>query len=534
MVEKAAQLPRRVRVDARLETLDGPLGLVAVFTAALAAFAIQSLGWPLLTGRDWQDYLVYWHEVWHPRPLFPALMTARTPLTSFFFGPLFDLGGARAAEIGAGVLFAITVATWTVAARTFGRTTAIAIAALLVVFPTFGGLFHLLGSDSVFACVLSLVGALSIRAAMDPSTRRFALVGVGVAALVLARPAGLPFVLLAVLPLGLAAPWRRRALWMTAVSFSTVTLLGSWAAYNAVRFDDFTIARGGQAGIPLYRSLVVDQIVEPENGPATRELVAELDRTLVHEEPYRSWGFDTEDLLHSKSTWVFDDIVRIADQRWGWQDDYGKLFAVGLEAVESHPASYFKGVARTTAAFLVSPLVEPKPVSTWVGDPPPGDPRMTGYATPLVNNWALGPSGRFTVEGGLDAVPGVVVSPYEKRWLDWKDPSDDRRYRALRRNTIDALRDLTDDRRSRTVHSVLRALSPTLPPLAFWMFLGVYGTVRRRSAGLWPVTLLAVVSFAVIVETSAGFGYARTYAVPFLPVFILFAAAALLGHRRQA
>jgi hypothetical protein len=368
---------------------------------------------------------------------------------------------------------------------------------------------------------------------MRPSIGRFALVGLGVASLVLARPAGLPFILLALVPLGLAAPWRRRVLWTAAVSATTVIVLGSWAEYNALRFDDFTIARGGQAGIPFYRALVVDHIVEPENGPATRELVAELDRTLVHEEPYRSWNFDSEALLHSRSTWVFDDIVRVADQRWGWQDDYRKLFAVGLEAVESHPSSYARGVATTTAAFMLSPFLEPKPVSKWIGDPQPGDPRTTGYATALVNNWALGPSGRYTVKGGLYPVPGVVVSPYEKRWLEWKDPSDARRYRALRRETIDALRDLTNDRRSKTVHWVLRALSPGLPPLAFWVFIGLYAMARRRSVGLWPVVLLTIASFAVIVETSAGFGFAPSYAVPFLPAFMLFAAAAAFGRPRQ-
>ena len=47
---------------------------------------------------------------------------------------------------------------------------------------------------------------------------------------------------------------------------AAVVPLGAWAAHNAVRYDDFTIARGSKAWVPFFR---VAGAVDPANGDAS-------------------------------------------------------------------------------------------------------------------------------------------------------------------------------------------------------------------------------------------------------------------------
>jgi hypothetical protein len=42
--------------------------------------------------------------------------------------------------------------------------------------------------------------------------------------------------------------------------------LAAWAVLNGLRFDDYTLARGGNAIIPFYRAFISDKIVSPDNG----------------------------------------------------------------------------------------------------------------------------------------------------------------------------------------------------------------------------------------------------------------------------
>ena len=65
----------------RLEDLAGRrLGAVVLFLLALAVYAIQAIGWPLIGGRDLDEYLYDYVQFldWHP--LLPWSMLFRTPV----------------------------------------------------------------------------------------------------------------------------------------------------------------------------------------------------------------------------------------------------------------------------------------------------------------------------------------------------------------------------------------------------------------------------------------------------------------------
>jgi hypothetical protein len=518
-------------VRPRLAVLDGAPGAALVFAAALGSFAVQSYVWPLYAGRDWQDYVIWWHEVGQAEPLFPALMSTRAPLAPLFFGPLLELGGAALTEAAAAVLYATTVVLWAATARRYGRFGAAALALLLVVPPTFGLFFRQVGSDPVFGFALALVAWLAARANEAPSSGRFALVGAGVAASVLTRPSALPLLLLVLLPLVAGRGWGRRVRWAGAVVAAAIAPLAAYAVYNHIRFDDFSVARGGGSGIPAYRSFVVDRIVERRNGPATRELAAAIRDDLLRREPYRSLGFEVEDVLTSGLTWVYDDVVALADRTRGWDDDHRILLEVGLEAVRAHPGEYAGGVLTTLGELLFERYSGPPGagrvgVLRGEGDPP--GPVTSAASIALVNNWALtAPEPEFRVVGGTAPRTGVVWSPFEKRDLEWEDPADDRRYEELRGIVLERLEQLSGGPRHPRGDPPLRAMMHLTPGIGYWLAAAALLWLVRRPRGLWVPFLLALASSAVLLETALGFPADRNYAAPFLPVaMLLFLAVA--------
>ena len=112
-------MTRLRRAVAFLERLlERPLGLVILFALALAVYAFRAVGWPLVGGRDLDEYLYDYVQFldWHP--LLPWSMLFRTPVPALVAGAALDVANGVFAEPLMAVLFAASVVAWTVAART--------------------------------------------------------------------------------------------------------------------------------------------------------------------------------------------------------------------------------------------------------------------------------------------------------------------------------------------------------------------------------------------------------------------------------
>src|SRR6185436_12078950 len=184
---------------------------LVLFAVALGVFWFQALGWPMAKGRDTWDYLAYYLQLFHSNPPLSQLQLFRTPLTPLAVGLPMAIGGSALLEIVFGLLFAVTVVAWSVTALTFGRVPALASAVLLLVYPAWATLYHQASSDAVFTTGLAVWALILARTMRRPSTRGFVALGLGLAALVLIRPANqvlLPAVLAPLL--AAAVPWRRR------------------------------------------------------------------------------------------------------------------------------------------------------------------------------------------------------------------------------------------------------------------------------------------------------------------------------------
>jgi Dolichyl-phosphate-mannose-protein mannosyltransferase len=258
---------------------ESPVSDVGVFVIALGVYGAVSIALPLQAGRDLPRYLLDYAQLFDSHVTYPYAILSRTPGTGIVTGVLLDLGPI-ASEVGAAVLYALSVAAWFGVARRFGPVAALVTAFALLAYPGYVLLFHELASDALFAAAFALVALLLMRAVEVPSSGRAAALGLGVALLVFMRPVGQVLVVLGLVPLLAARGRRPRLLAAGAFALGALVPLVALAAHNSVRADDFTVVRGGSASL-LFRTFVADRIVAPENGEASGELARAVSRELL-------------------------------------------------------------------------------------------------------------------------------------------------------------------------------------------------------------------------------------------------------------
>ena len=223
---------------------------------------------PLAGGRDFATYLGAYSELFHSDPIDLGYVLGRTPLSPLVVGVLLDPFHGALAEPLMSLLYAASVTAWFLAARSFGGAPALLTVAIVLLYPGYGIVMHELSSDSVFAIAFAGWSLLVVRVLPVPSPRGFALVGAGVALLVLVRPGNQVLLVLAVIPLLVSARGGHGSCRRRPSSSPPSRSSAAWTVHNGVRYGDYTIARGGNTRLPFERAFLTDRIVRPENGPS--------------------------------------------------------------------------------------------------------------------------------------------------------------------------------------------------------------------------------------------------------------------------
>jgi len=529
---RAAMQRARDRCGPFQRQLFGAQGAALCFVLALAVYGLESLAWPLAPGRDAGTYLLYYLDMWTSHPVYPALMLFRTPLAPLVFGPLLQLGGAALAEVAMAVLFGLSIVAFVAAASTFGRRCCVITAAALLLYPPYGALFHQLSSDPVFAAMVAAFALQAARIWRNPSGRGFATAALLVLGLVLARPSGEIFLAFALAPLLLAAPLRSRLRWSATFAGASLALLASFAGYNWLRYDDFTISRMGNALVPFYRTFVVDRIVLPGNGPASRELAAAVKSDLLHSEPYAAYGIDSKTFFSSGSVRMFADLVALSDREWGWNSHYTQLRDSAVEAIRAHPKVYVRGVTRTLE-------LEMRGKYAYVS------PRSTQPASHAASRGTIVVRGRrlpAPTEG--EPIPAsnlwwLASTPRGTLWTDWSsfatpttrshEAGGDARIRALEKRLAALEDDLPNRDGSLTIANGLNSVTNAFPGLLFWVVVGTLGFAVRRFRGAALPTVLLCTAGLVLIGTALGEPPVIEYRIPFDPLFLLFGVAGVAG-----
>jgi hypothetical protein len=519
---------------------EGAAAPFAVLAAALVVWWVQALVIPLAPGRDFGTYAGAYVELFQRHPVDLGYILGRTPLAPLVVGVLLDPFHGRLAEVGVSLLYAGTVLAWFLAARRFGGAAALVAVVVLLLYPGYGILFHQLASDAVFAAAFAGWSYLIVCTVLRPSTLRFALVGAGVGLLVLVRPGNQALIVLAVVPFVLALTWRERIAGSLALFASAVAVLSAWTVHNGVRFDDYTVARGGNSRLPFERVYLTDRIVRPDNGSASRRLAAAAQRELLPVEPYRSYGITLHELFADPSPRMKDDLGWLANRLDGWHSDERLLRQAGIEAVRTHPATYAGGVATTVLNQLHRSVF--RPLSGPSGGSSDSSTSSGGNGTSdtiVVNGRRLPrPSEGEKIpaphQGGPTTPDGSIytvwTSPSEHH-LVFVHPGDRARYEALHARIDELTRSFPDRGGNDELALRLNQLSRWFPPPLLWIVVALVGLVVRRPANLVALATPAVAGFVVIFVSALAIAGVPEYAVAVAPAFLLLAAAALFGPR---
>jgi hypothetical protein len=510
------------------------LGVVLLFAIGVAAYAMRAIAWPLKPGRDLDEYLLAYVQLFDRHVLLPWSLLFRTPVTPLFAGPVLDVWDGRLAEPLMAVLYAGSIVCWAAAARYFGAWPAIAVAGALLLYQGYAIMFHELSSEPVFAAAFAAWALLVVRACFQPSAGRFAAVGAGVAVLALVRPGNAVLLAFGIVPLVISGAWRARLTRTGTFALAAVLPLVAWSVVNGVRFDSWGLARGGNAIIPFYRAFITDHIISPSNGDSSRRLAAAMQAHLLTREPYKSYGVTLDELFSQGSFRVHEDLYLLSDQIFGWDTDYDILRQAGVEGVRAHPGTYTRGVAHTIwdelskAEFrVVSSESAPS------GPTPPSTVVVHGKTLPEPTEGQPIPAGQVVWISRPDqSIRQVWTSP--ARWhFEFGRPGERARFQAIQRELNALFAALPDRTGNAQLGLRLNQLSRWYPRAWMWILLGLVAIVWRRPRG-WPfLVALALAAFAVVLLNALGLFADLHFLLPVAPAFVLLGVAGLLGSRAE-
>jgi hypothetical protein len=516
----------------RLEDLAGRrLGVVVLFLLALAVYAVRAIGWPLIGGRDLDEYLYDYVQFldWHP--LLPWSMLFRTPVPGLVDGAALDVAGGFFAEPLMAVLYAGSVVAWTTAARAFGSRAALLVALALLVYPAYGLMFHEVSSEPIFAAAFSLWALLTVRAWQQPTPTRFALTGLGVALLALIRPGNAVLLAFVLFPLAVGTARRQRLVNAGAFLAAALVPLVAWALLNGIRFGDYALARGGNAVIPFYRAYITDKIVKPDNGAASRRLATAVRRHLVTRNPYKGYGVTVADVFRGGSPRIHEDFYLLSDEYFGWDTNYSVLRKAGIEAVRTHPGTYASGVSKTVWLQLSESYFRPPPAPTQSTEKPAAHVEVKGRELPAPTEGQPVPAGQSVwISRPDNCIRDVWTSATEHHFTFCK-PGMKPRFEQIQRRLDGLFAALPSRAGNAQLALRLNQASRWYPRLILWIALGLVALAVRRPHGAQALVAIALAALTVIVLNALGLFADPRFALPVAPAFVLFGSCALLGRR---
>jgi hypothetical protein len=512
------------------------LGALVLFAVGLAAYAIRATAWPLQAGRDLDEYIYAWVQLFDHDVLLPWSMLFRTPATPVFVGASLDAFDGRFAEPLMAVVYAGSIVCWAGAARYFGAWAAISVAAVLLLYQGYALMFHEISSEPLFAAAFALFALLLTRAASGPTVRRFAFAGLGIALLALVRPGNAVLIAFAVFPFVLPGSWRDRLRWAGAMALAAALPLVAWSVHNGVRFDSWGLARGGNAIVPFYRAFITDHIVSPENGENSRRLAAAMQEHLLAREPYRSYGVTLDQLFEKGSFRVHEDLYLLSDQVFAWDTNYEILRRAGIEGVRAHPGVYARGVAGTVWDELSKAHFRVVSEPSTRGDganAPPSTVVIRGKRLPAPTEGQPIPGGQVVwISRPDNSIRQIWTSPTE--WhFEFGRPSERPRFERIERRTQELFAALPDRAGNAGLALRLNQLSRWFPRPWMWILVGLIAIAVRRPRG-WPILVtLSLAAFVAVLLNALGLFADLHFVLPVAPAFVLLGLAGLLGGRTQ-
>jgi hypothetical protein len=510
------------------------MGVALLCTVALALYWIEALAWPLQRGRDSWDYWLYYLQLGDRHPVFWAVQLFRTPLTPLVTGIPMSIGGAQLLEVVLSLIYVAAIAGWAWAARPFGRTASLVTAVVALALLPYAAMFHEVSSDFLFGALLAPWTGLVVRAMFRPTTRVLAGLGLLTAALTLTRPASQVLVLAAGAAALITSGARRTRLTRLGIAAAAAIVpLLLWAGLNAIRYDDFTVARGGKAWVPFFKVLSL-KTIEPSNGPASRRLAAAIEHDVLTLPEYRRLHVDLRTYLQSPSNLEAIRLIALSDRDFGRSSNYSVLFNTSWETIRHSPGAYVHSFARTFRDFLwfrysLEPVRQEPP-------PPPGPRVLQVDGKPSPSPEAVSPMAQAAGYGFVwcptDAIDRCIFRHPEQVF---PSATQQQRYVELTDRVRDWNSQLPLRDGARWLGAKLGTLSWDLPgaPIV-WLVLAGIGIALRRPRR-WPtLVVLTLAGLAVLFVHALSQEPQAEFSIPLTPMFALAAVAAIFGKRADS
>jgi hypothetical protein len=303
-----------------------------------------------------------------------------------------------------------------------------------------------------------------------------------------------------------------------------------WAGVNGIRYDDFTVARGGKAWVPFFK--VAGQ-TDPVNGPASRRLAAAVEQHVLTLPPYRRLHVSVETYFHGTSNLEILRMIALSDQVFGRSSNYDVLFDASLETIRHHLSSYL-GDVKTTMWRFVSQRVALEPVRRGETYPPgplvksvDGKPMPTPVAvSPLVQAvaWGFNPCPTNDIDRCILSDPARAFATQRQQ----------RRYTELTSRVRSWNAELPVRNGVHALEGKLDTLSFDTPPAIVWIALALVALALRRPRGGAPLLVLLAASALVLLVHALSQAPQSEYELPFAPLYALAAIAAVAAPRRRS
>ena len=354
-----------VRVGRALERfVESRQAAPAVGAAALAVYALVSIGLPLHAGRDLARYLLTYAQLVDAHVVFPNALRRADAGNAARHGVAARGRPRRQRGRRRGSCTPARSSRGSASPAASGPPRPSRPPRRSSLYPGYVLLFHQLASDALFAAAFALVALLLARVVELPTALRAGALGLGVAAAVYVRPVGQVLVLL-----GLAAaprgPWPFRV-WRLVAAFADCGARAARLAGGPQRSARETTSRSSAAAPPPCSSGRSSPTgsSRPATARRPRSLRAPLRASSCRTSRTGRVGSSSRRSSRRAARRMHDDLTVLADRTWGWDDDYRHLGRVAREAILAHPTAYARGVVHDLWRLVLWPLYAPVEEST--------------------------------------------------------------------------------------------------------------------------------------------------------------------------
>jgi hypothetical protein len=352
-------------VSVKQELRDHRAALLAICLIALAVHLILCYAWPLFAIRSVGAQVInyYVNLVYFDQPVDYHLIAYREPLAPLLHG--LTLSISPTLNVATQVVLAVTaVAGVFLIGLPWGRLVAWCASLLYLLDIPLQLQFHQISSEGLATWFL-IVSLVILRYALQkPGSRTWALFGLAVGLSGLTRPANLGFIVLGAALFLVRQPTRRKLKWAAVMVGVMVLTVAPWIVYKGVRYGMWELSHPDVE--PFYRLAYDTGLIEPNNGPASRQLADLIQEHLLSQPEYVAHGItlnqflrldkSEEDKRNTYDSNPFNqDVAYSVDLVEGWDTHYNLLRRAGIEALKVNPGLYASAYLNRMTDVMFSP-----------------------------------------------------------------------------------------------------------------------------------------------------------------------------------